>query len=227
MYNFRFDSNKPPQAANATLGLLSRPERSITVAIQAPTPDTCNALQVVTAVSRKTHGGAGTFDIDLPLSGEPGVECRSGGANGNHTIVFTFSNNIVSGTPSITEGTGNIASSPIVDNTMTMNLINVADVQKITITLQNVTDSFAQVLPDTSVSMNVLMGDTTGNKGVSSTDITETKSQSGNRWGRNNFREDVVANGSINSADVGTVKSQLRNGFAIIDCGSMLIRSSC
>ena len=55
-------------------------------------------LQLTTAVSRKTHGGAGTFDIPLPLSGEPGVECRSSG--GNHTLVFTFSNNVVSGNAS-------------------------------------------------------------------------------------------------------------------------------
>ncbi|PYU18576.1 MAG: hypothetical protein DMG30_27290, partial [Acidobacteria bacterium] len=52
-------------------------------------------LQLTGSVSRKTHGGAGTFDINLPLSGEPGVECRSGG--GNYTEVFTFNNNVVSG----------------------------------------------------------------------------------------------------------------------------------
>src|SRR5947199_286670 len=30
------------------------------------------------AVSRKTHGGAGVFDVNLPLSGLAGIECRSG-----------------------------------------------------------------------------------------------------------------------------------------------------
>jgi N-acetylneuraminic acid mutarotase len=29
---------------------------------------------VQSAVSRKTHGGAGSFDVDLPLSGTPGIE---------------------------------------------------------------------------------------------------------------------------------------------------------
>ena len=34
-------------------------------------------LQPTSAVSRLTHGGAGTFDIDLPLTGTTGVECRN------------------------------------------------------------------------------------------------------------------------------------------------------
>ena len=45
------------------------------------------AFTLNSAVSRKTHGAAGPFDVPLPLSGAPGVECRSGGANGDHTIV--------------------------------------------------------------------------------------------------------------------------------------------
>ena len=69
-----------------------------------PTGNT-NALALSKAVSRKTHGPAGALDIDLPLTGAPGVECRSSG--GNHTLVFTFSNNLVSGNASRTSGSGN------------------------------------------------------------------------------------------------------------------------
>ena len=35
-------------------------------------------LTLVSAASRKNHGNAGPFDIDLPLTGTPGVECRVG-----------------------------------------------------------------------------------------------------------------------------------------------------
>jgi hypothetical protein len=206
LYNFRFDSNKPPQAANATLGFFSEGS-PITVAIQAPTPDTCNALQVVSAASRKTHGASGDFDIDLPLSGEPGVECRTGGANGIHTIVVTFTNNIASGNAAITEGTGNIASAPINGNTMTINLTDVTDMQKVTVSLTNVTDTFAQTLPDTSVSMNVLFGDASGNKAVNASDITLAKTKPGEVVGPDNFREDVTANGDINSSDIIAIKA--------------------
>ena len=44
---------------------------------------------LVGAASRKMHGTT-AFDIDLPLTGTPGIECRSGGTNGNYTIVFKF-----------------------------------------------------------------------------------------------------------------------------------------
>ena len=164
-------------------------------------------MQVTSAVSRKTHGAAGDFDIDLPLSGEPGVECRTGGANGTHTIVVTFSNNIMSGNASIIEGTGNIVSAPIVNNTMTVNLINVDDIQKLTVKLANVTDTFAQVLPDTTVSVNVLLGDTTGNKSVNASDISQTKANAGGVVDASDFREDVTASGDINASDVAAVKA--------------------
>ncbi len=213
LYNFRFDSNKPPQAANATLTPF-KTGSSFTVPIQAPTPDTCNALQAVTAVSRKTHGAAGTFDIDLPLSGEPGVECRSGGVNGDHTIVVTFSNNVVSGNASVTGGTGSVSGSPTFsNNTMTVNLTGVADVQNVVVTLNGVTDSFAQVLADTTVAMNVLLGDTSGNKGVTSTDLSETKLQSGHTVDATNFREDVIPDGTINSTDLGAIKIHSGDGL--------------
>ncbi len=213
MYNFRFDSNRPPQATIATIGFF-KTGAPITVAIQGPTPDACNALQVTTAVSRKTHGGMGTYDIDLPLSGEPGVECRSGGANGDHTIVVTFSNNVVSGNAAVTTGAGSVSGSPTFSgNTMTVNVTGIADVEKAVVTLSGVTDSFAQVLSDTTVNMNVLLGDTNGNKSVSSSDVAQTKAQSGVTVDGTNFREDVVANGLINSSDVGIVKSRSGTGL--------------
>ena len=61
-------------------------------------------LQLTAAASRKRHGSAGTFEVNLPLSGGPGVECRS--TNGNHKFVFTFMTDVVSGSASVTGGTG-------------------------------------------------------------------------------------------------------------------------
>ena len=165
------------------------------------------ALQLSSAVSRKTHGAAGAFDIALPLSGTPGVECRSGAAG--HTLVFTFINNITAGNASITGGSGSVSGTPSYSGkTMTVNLTNVTDAQKITIMLSNVTDSFSQVLPNTSVSMNVLLGDTNGNKLVNASDVAQTKMQSGLPLSGTNFRADVSVNGTINSSDLTLVKSR-------------------
>ena len=171
-----------------------------------------NSLLLTGAVSRRTQGGAGTFNINLPLSGEPGVECRSGG--GNYTEVFTFDNNVVSGSAAVTGGTGSVSGSPVFSgNTMTVNLIGVTDVQRITVTLTNVTDTFSQVLPSTAVSMNVLIGDVNGNKTVNATDVALVKSKVGQAVTDSNFREDVNADGSLSATDVALTKSHVGDGL--------------
>jgi subtilisin-like proprotein convertase family protein len=169
-------------------------------------------LQINSAVSRKTHGGAGDFDINLPLSGEPGVECRSSG--GNHLIIFTFTNDIASGNASVTSGTGSVLGSPsFSNNQMIVNLTGVTDIQTLTVSLTNVTDTFSQVLPNTALDVNFLIGDTNGNKTVNSTDITQAKAQTGALVSAANFREDVNANGALNGTDIALVKARAGDGI--------------
>jgi hypothetical protein len=166
------------------------------------------ALQLTLAVSRKTHGDAGTFDIPLPLSGSPGVECRTGGATNDYTQVFAFTNNVVSGDASVTSGIGSVSGTPVFSgNTMTVNLTGVANAQTLTVTLSGVTDEFSQVLPDTPVSVNMLIGDTNGNGMVNATDVAQTKGQVGQPVTSSNFRTDVNASGIISSTDVAIVKA--------------------
>ena len=163
------------------------------------------ALTFVSAVSPMIHPGAGTFDIPLP-----GVECRSGGASGNYSLVLTFSNNLESGNASVTSGTGSVSGTPTVSgNTMTVNLTGVTNPQSITVTLSNVTDQFLQVLPNTPVTMNVLIGDTNNNSVVNASDVAQTKGQIGLALDSSNFRTDVNVNGSVNGTDVALVKSHI------------------
>ena len=62
-------------------------------------------------VSRMTHGSAGTFDINLPSTGARGIECRSGGPNGNYQLIFSFGNNLTSvAGATVTSGTGTVSS---------------------------------------------------------------------------------------------------------------------
>jgi NACalpha-BTF3-like transcription factor len=56
--------------------------------------------------------------------------------------------------------------------------------------------------------MVLLLGDTSSNRAVNSTDISQTQSQSGQTVTADNFREDVTVNGSINSSDIALVQSQ-------------------
>ena len=213
LYNFRFDSNSPPQATNATIGFF-KTGAPITIAIQGPSPSTCVPVQVTDAVSRKTHGAAGTFDVELPLTGSVGIECRSGGAGGNHTFVFTFTNNVVSGNATVTSGTGTVSGSPTFSgNAMTVNLTGVSDVQQITVTLNNVTDCFGSILPDTMVSAGMLVGDTTASRVVNASDVAQVKGQVGVPVSTSNFREDLTVNGSINASDVGLVKANVGNSL--------------
>jgi hypothetical protein len=79
--------------------------------------------------------------------------------------------------------------------------------------LSGVTDSLLQVLPATSVSVNMLIGDTNGNKTANATDIGQTKAQSGVTVTNTNFRQDVTPNGTINASDIGLVKS--RSGASV------------
>jgi hypothetical protein len=157
-------------------------------------------------VSRKMHGAA-PFDIPLLLSGTPGVECRTGGMSGNHQVIMTFPFPVVSMTSAaITSGAGFTTNYAISGGQVTVNLSGVANAQTITLTLFGVSDGTTS--SNVSVSIGILLGDTSGNESVNSTDVSLTKSKSGQVVDSTNFREDVNANGSINASDVSSVKLQ-------------------
>ncbi len=160
-------------------------------------------LQLNSAASVKTQGTQ-TFGIPLPLTGEPGVECRS--SRGSETLVFTFSEAVVSGNASLTSGAGRVSGTSFSGSTMTVSLTKVTDVQKITVKLSGVTDGNSQTLADTSVSMNVLSGDVSANKTVDSADVSLTRAQVGMPVTSANFREDVRVDGAIDSGDVKLVR---------------------
>jgi hypothetical protein len=166
---------------------------------------------LTSAVSRKTQG-AGTYDIDLPTTGNPGVECRSSG--GAHTLVFTFSSEIVSGAARVESGEGNVLGTPtFAGNTMTVNLTGVLNAQMLRIELRDVTNVLAQVLPVTLVNMGVLIGDTSGDRFVNTGDALQTRNRSGQATDATNFRSDVNADGFVNSGDTTAVRA--RSGTAL------------
>ena len=96
---------------------------------------------------------------------------------------------------------------------MTVGLTGVADVQTITLTLSNVTDIFAQVLPDTALSVGFLIGDTNGDRFVNAGDTTQTRSRSGQTTTATNFRSDVNVDGFINTGDTTIVRGRSGNSL--------------
>jgi hypothetical protein len=171
----------------------------------------------VAIVSRKTHGPGHTFDVNLKPPA-PGIECRTGGATGDHTIVVTFAVPVtVSGNGSakaqVSSGTGKVGTGGIANgNAVTVNgsvvtvpLTNVANAQRLSITIFGVSDGTNS--GNVVVPMNVLLGDTNENATVNSTDVSQTKSFSGQAPNVSNFRSDVTVNDLINSTDVASVKN--------------------
>ena len=161
-------------------------------------------LEPITAGSRMTHGGNGTFDIDLPLVGTPGIECR---ANPNK-VVFTFANPLTSvASVSAPPGaTGNI------DNTdahrYIVNLPAVPNAQYTTVSLSNVQDSDANSRATVQVTMGVLFGDVNQDGFVLSGDYTAVRQRSGSPVDGTNFKFDVNADGIILSGDYTSVRGQ-------------------
>jgi len=162
------------------------------------------SVAIVSAVSRKTHGAAGTFDVPLPLTGG-GIEDRSGGTNGDHQIVITFP--VPVNFTDAQTSCGTVDSTSMSGNDVTINLTGVPNASRCTVTLNGVTDG-----PSTpgaaTVPVNFLLGDTTANGSVNSSDISQTQSQSGQPVSSSNFREDVTVNGQINSSDISLVQSK-------------------
>jgi len=161
--------------------------------------------QATSAVSRKAHGGSGNFDVPLPLNGPAAVECRTGPT---YQMVVTFSTTVTVGSAAVTCGAGSVGSfTGNGTNTITVNLTGVTDIQRITVTLNSVSDGTNT--GDIPISMGVLVADVNGNGVVNAADVALTKSKVGQSVDSSNFREDVNANGAINAVDVALVKSDV------------------
>jgi hypothetical protein len=171
---------------------------------------------VLSAVSRKTHGVAGNFDVDLPVSGAPGVECRAGGATNDYQVIVTFGSAVtVNGSPqaqvtmgNADVGVGGVSNGGVVNvtgTTVTVPLTNVANAQLINITLKAVNDG--SQAGDVVIPMVLLKGDINGNLAVNATDVAQTKGQLGHAVSSTNFRNDINGNGNINATDVSVVKA--------------------
>lgn len=158
--------------------------------------------------SRMTHGAAGTFDVDLPVIGDRGVECRNG--NGNYSVVFSFVNDIANcGTATATGGS--VVSGPN-SNQCTENLTGVPNAQYIDVGLSNVVDS--QNNPgNVSVEMGVLIGDVNADGRVDGNDVSAVQSNTRQPVSGSTYRYDVDVNGRIDGNDVSATQARTRTSL--------------
>jgi hypothetical protein len=167
-------------------------------------------VQVNAIVSRKAHGSAGTFDIDL-TSGN-GIECRSGGANNDYTLVFTFASTLASvDGASVTSGIGSVNSGGIDSNdahNYSINLTGVANAQRITVSLSNVADSLGDFSSSVSATIGVLIADVNASGRVDAADVSAVRQQTLQQVTLANFRADINSSGRIDAADVSIARQQ-------------------
>ena len=163
-------------------------------------------VAVAKAVSRKVHGDAGMFDIDLPLAGGPGIECRD--SNGDYQVVVTFTNNVTFSYVAVGVGTGYVSSySGSGTNTVTANLTGVSNAQVIYVSIHDLNDGYGTT--EMIIPIGILIGDVSGNGTVNASDIAAVKTQLGQPVTTSNFRADVNPNGIVNASDVVKVKTLL------------------
>ena len=166
---------------------------------------------LTSAVSRKTHGSAGNFDVSLALSGTPSVECRSGGPNGAHTIVLTFANPLTGiGSADVSAGVGAVSSSGIGGRSASIRLQpDRSRKPRICDRHFEQRDGLLRLLePDDKCSLGLLLGDTNGDAVVNAGDATITRSHSGENTNATNFRSDHNLDGVVNAGDTTIVRGR-------------------
>lgn len=170
------------------------------------------APQLVSAVSRKSHGMAGEFDVKLfPIVADSmiGIEPRRETSDTHH-IVFVFAAPIsftgvnVSGTHGAVTTTPAAGSGPVSE--ITVNVAGVANAQTINIDLLGVTAGGASAT--ISIPMGVLLGDVNASRAVDSGDVFLAQQQNGLALDESNFTEDVNTSGRIDSGDVFLVRQR-------------------
>ncbi|HEY8749302.1 MAG TPA: DUF1800 family protein [Tepidisphaeraceae bacterium] len=164
---------------------------------------------LVSAVSRMTHGSAGTFDIQFPLQGRTGIECRS--VDQGVTLVLTFDQPVKGGNASVAEGTATLAGTPaFLDNTMTVHLGSLADAQTVSVAISKVRNAAGEAASAKRVRFRLLRGDVNASGTITASDVSICKSAISRAATvtASTFRCDIDHNGLLSTADLNLIKAQ-------------------
>src|SRR5216110_851843 len=158
-----------------------------------------SVLTLLSAASRLTHAGAGTFDVSMPLSGLSGVEDRS---SGTYNAVFTFDGAVTSGQVIVLSGTATVGAILFSGNTMTAQLTGVTSAEVVTLRVQNINGDGQQ---HGDVPFGFLTADVNGNRIVDRPDLQQLQADRGQPVTASNFRDDINLSGIVDRPDVQSV----------------------
>jgi hypothetical protein len=162
------------------------------------------ALQ--SAVSRKVHGAAGTYDLTLSqVALNPTTEPRQ---SSTATIVMTFDVPVISADIAITEGTATAGAPTFNGNDVIVPLTGVVDRQYVTITASNVASAL-NTGGSGSIRIGFLVGDVNQSRVVSVADLGLVNAQLSQVVTAANFLKDVNATGTLTVADKGITNANL------------------
>jgi hypothetical protein len=170
-----------------------------------PTPTPAPPPVLQGAVSRKTHGSAGMFDINLLLP-VAGIECRIGGPT---KVVLTFDQAVTKAADfAVTLSSGTVGTTACVGSTLEINLSGATNKTWVTIGVSGLQG--AGTLEGTySVTVGALYGDVDFNKKVNSNDIYAVKAHASPLdVTSSNFKYDLDCSGMCNANDAIIVKSK-------------------
>ena len=170
---------------------------------------------MLSAVSRLKQPTA-AYDVNLPLSGGSGIECRS--ISGGMQIVVTFDQAVVGGTAALTSGTGSIQGTPVFSGTtMTVALTGVTDAQSLVLSLSNIVNAGSESLASAAVPFRTLFGDVNGDGNLTATDVNLCRNAIANGGAVNlgNFRCDLNLDGSFSSSDVNLLRAAVATGATV------------
>jgi hypothetical protein len=166
-------------------------------AFKVPIP----ALQLTSAASRLTHGSAGTFDINMPLTGTSGVEDRG---SSTYNAVFTFDAPVTSGEVTVTSGTATVGAITFSGTQMIAALTGVTDIQTVVLHTQNIN---GDGLPHGDVPFGFLTGDVNGSRVVDVPDKNQINADRNQPVNGSNFRDDINLSGVVDRPDFLAVRA--------------------
>ncbi|NLX12023.1 MAG: hypothetical protein GXY44_00005 [Phycisphaerales bacterium] len=176
------------------------------------------AFTLLAAVSRKVHGQAGAFDIDLPLdSAAAGLEPRAGGPT---MIVLAFSDDLdpAVSCANILLSSGVCEGVTVVENEMAMALSDVTGNTCLSLALGGIVSATGVPLSGAAeVRIRVLLGKVDNDESgmVTISDLSAIKSQLFQPVTADTFRCDVHSDAVIDIRDLSATKSNL---FGSVSC---------